>query len=115
MGGDQRLRIDSPLGASLRRRPVQHVRQDGDQLFRRFKVAVIAGKVKREQHPVRQSTVAVRPGFLVGDGIAHIDHHIPRVAAYPILARSHHARTVAPGRNVSRARVIATSTGSPAS
>jgi hypothetical protein len=59
--------------------------------------------------------VAVRPGFLVGDGIAHIDHHIPRVAAYSILARSHHARTVAPGRNVSRARVIAASADRTAS
>ena len=106
-GDDERLCGESPLGAPRWRRPVQHVVQDGDQLFRRFKVAVIASKVKTDQHPVRQSTVAVRPGILVGDGIAHIDHHIPRVAAYPMLARSYHARTVAPGRNVSRALVIA--------
>jgi hypothetical protein len=30
--------------------------------------------VKRDQHQIQQSTVAVRPGILVGDGIAHIDH-----------------------------------------
>jgi hypothetical protein len=107
---DQRLCIDSPL-----RVPggwwSSHVVQDGEQLIGRLKLSLITGKVKRDRHPVRQSTVAVRPGILVGDGIAHIDHHIPRVAAYPILARSHHGRTVAPGRNVSRALVIAASAG----
>jgi hypothetical protein len=104
---DERFCLESPLGVPRWRRSVQHVVQDGEQLIGRLELSLITGKVKRDQHPVCQSTVAVRPGIVVGDGIAHIDRHIPRVPAYPILARSHHARTVAPGRNVSRALVIA--------
>ena len=51
-GGDQRLQIGSPLRVPSGRRPSLHVLQDGDQLFRHFKVALIAGKVKRNQHQV---------------------------------------------------------------
>jgi hypothetical protein len=32
--------------------PSQHVLEDGDRLIRHLKVALIAGQVKRDQHPV---------------------------------------------------------------
>jgi hypothetical protein len=50
-----------------------------NQSIGHLKVALITGKMKRDQHPIRQSTMAVRAGVLVGDGIAHIDHHIQRM------------------------------------
>ncbi len=46
MRGDQRLRIESPLGAPFRWRPSQHVLQDDDQLLRHFKVALVASEVE---------------------------------------------------------------------
>ena len=43
---DERLCVESPLGAPRWRRPVQHVLQDGDQLLRHFKVALVASEVE---------------------------------------------------------------------
>ena len=85
---------------------MQHVVQGGDQSIGHLKVALITGKVKRDQHPIRQSTVAVGAGILVEGGIAHVDHHVPRRAVYPALPRIHYTRPAAPDRNLARAVVI---------
>jgi hypothetical protein len=71
-GDDERLCVESPLGMPRWRRPMQHVLQDDDQLLRHFKVALVASEVERNQHMVRQSPVAARPGFLIRGGIAHL-------------------------------------------
>ena len=46
---------------------------------RHFKVALIAGEVKRDPNLIGHSAAAAghapRPPTLVGDGIVHVDHH----------------------------------------
>jgi hypothetical protein len=107
MRGDKRVRLGPALRSPIGRRPPQYEFHNRQQPPCHLKVALVASKVERAHDVVGQSTPSPRPSFLIGDGIAHNDHHCARTAPYPILALSHHARTVSPDRNVSRARVIA--------
>jgi hypothetical protein len=98
MRGDKRVRRDPALRSPIGRRPPRHEFRNRQQPPCHLKVAPVASDVECDHDVVGQSTPSPGPVFLIGDGIAHNDHHCPRTAAYRILARSHHARTVSPGR-----------------